>query len=317
MKLEAAVIRKKLSPASLKDTWKSVKRNKYLYILFMPVLIHYILFKYLPMYGVIIAFKNYNLFKGISESPWVGLRYFEQFLDSVYFWRLIRNTLAINFYDILLGFPAPIILALLLNEVTKNSFKRVVQTISYLPHFISAVVIVSMTVNFLNPTTGLINNIIASLGFPRVEFLSDHRYFWGVFTAMNIWKNIGYGSIIYLAALSGIDTELYEAAIVDGAGRWRQTISITLPSIAPTIIIMFLLRIGHLLEVGYESIILMYSPKIYETADVISTYVYRRGLVDGDYSFAAAVGLFQSVIGLALVVISNKLSKKYSETSLW
>jgi putative aldouronate transport system permease protein len=320
-KLQAQAVKNKFNEMSLKktlkQTWKNVKKNKYLYILFFPVFLYYVIFKYWPMYGIIIAFKNYNLFKGVAESPWVGFKHFDQFLHSIYFWRLIRNTLAINMYDLLVGFQAPITLALLLNEVRHKAFKKTVQTISYLPHFVSTVIIVSMVVNFLSPSSGLINNIIASLGFQKVEFLSEPRYFWGVFTAMNIWKGVGFGSIIYLASLASIDQELYEAATVDGANRWRQTWHITLPGIAPTIIIMFLLRIGHLLEVGYESIILMYNSKIYETADVISTYVYRRGLLDADYSFATAVGLFQSVIGLILIVMSNKLSKKLSETSLW
>ena len=317
MRTQSSTLGQVFSAGNLKAKWKDIVKNKYLYILFMPVLLYYIVFRYAPMYGVIIAFKNYNLFKGISESPWVGLKYFQQFLNSIYFWRLIRNTLAINLYDFIFGFPAPIIFALLLNELRNGLFKRTIQTVSYLPHFISTVIIVSMAVNFLSPTNGLINNILEGLGFARVEFLSESKYFWGVYTTMNIWKGLGWGTIIYLAALAGIDVELYEAAIVDGANRWRQTISITLPGIAPTIIIMFLLKIGHLLEVGYESIILMYNTKIYETADVISTYVYRRGLLDADYSFATAVGLFQSAIGLVLVILSNKLSKKYSETSLW
>jgi putative aldouronate transport system permease protein len=297
-------------------TWKEIKKNKYLYILFAPVLVYYIIFRYVPMYGIIIAFKDYNLFKGIGASPWAGFKYFEQFLSSVYFWRLIRNTLVINLYDIVFGFPAPIILALLLNELRMKRFKSVIQTVSYLPHFVSTVVVVSMVVNFLS-STGLINNILAGMGFPRLEFLGQPKYFWGIYTTMNIWKGVGYGSIIYLAALSGIDQELYEAAYVDGAGHWRQLWNITLPSIAPTITIMFLLKIGHLLEVGYESIILMYNSRIYETADVISSYVYRRGLIDADYSFATAVGLFQSIFGLILIITSNKISSKLSETSLW
>lgn len=299
------------------DIWKSIMRNRYLYLMFLPVFIYYVVFKYIPMFGVVIAFKDYNLFRGIQESPWVGFRYFMQFFESVYFGRLLRNTLMINLYDIVFGFPAPIILALLLNEVNVKFFKRTIQTISYLPHFISTVIIVSMVVNFLSPSTGLINNIIESLGGHRIFFLSEAKYFWTIFTSMNIWKGIGWGSIIYLASMSGIDPTLYEAAIVDGAGRWRQTWSITLPSISPTIIILFILKIGNLLEVGYESIILMYNPRIYETADVISSYVYRRGLIDADYSFATAVGLFQSLIALVLIFAANKLSQKYSDTSLW
>jgi putative aldouronate transport system permease protein len=312
----ALILNNKTNISPFQRTWKDIKKNKYLYILFFPVLVYYIIFRYAPMYGIVIAFKDYNIFQGIMESPWAGFRYFRQFFSSIYFWRLLRNTLAINLYDIIFGFPAPIILALLLNEVKNKMFKNVVQTVSYLPHFVSSVVVVSMVVNFLS-STGLINNMLSGLGLARMEFLGQPKYFWGIYTTMNIWKGVGYGSIIYLAALSGIDQELYEAAYVDGAGHLRQMWNITLPGIAPTITIMFLLKIGHMLDVGYESIILMYNSRIYETADVISTYVYRRGLIDADYSFATAVGLFQSVIGLILIILSNKLSRKLSETSLW
>jgi putative aldouronate transport system permease protein len=309
--------RSKVNKTKTEKLLKEIMKNKYLYILLAPVFIHYVIFRYVPMYGIIIAFKNYNIFKGIFASPWVGLGNFQQFFSSVYILRLLRNTLAINFYDIIFGFPAPIILALLLNEVRNKYFKKTIQTITYLPHFVSTVIIVSMVVNFLSPSAGLINNILASLGFERVNYLMEAKYFWTIFTTMNIWKSVGFGSILYLAALTGINQELYEAAIVDGAGRWRQTWNITIPGIAPTIIIMFILRIGHLLDVGYESIILMYNSQTYATADVISTYVYRRGLTEADYSFATAVGLFQSIIGLILIFASNSLSKKYSETSLW
>lgn len=298
-----------------KDIWK----NKVLYLLFLPVLIYYIVFKYIPMYGVIIAFKNYNIYDGIAQSPWVGWKNFEQFFNSIYFFRLLRNTLAINFLDILIGFPAPIIFALMLNEITSKFFKRTIQTISYIPHFISIVVVVSMVVNFLSLNTGIVNNIISLFGGHRTYFLTEPKYFWGIFTTMNIWKGLGWGAIIYIASLTSIDISLYEAAVIDGAGRWKQTLNITIPGILPTIIIMFLLRIGHLLEVGYESIILMYNSKLYPTADVFSTYIYRTGLASSDpnYSLATAIGLFQSGIGLILVVLCNKLSKKYSEQALW
>lgn len=304
--------REKLSKA-----FRTIRRSKYLYLMFLPVFIYYVIFHYVPMIGTVIAFKDYNLFLGIWESPWVGLEYFKDFLSSIYFWRLIRNTVMISLLDLVIGFPAPIILALMLNEVQGSLFKRTIQTISYLPHFISSVVIVGIVVNFLSPSTGLINSLIEMLGGTRVHFLVEPKYFWFIYTFMNIWKGVGWGSIIYLASLSGVDPTLYEAAIVDGAGRFRQTLSITLPSIAPTITILLIMRIGNLLSVGYESIILMYNPKIYETADVLSTYVYRRGLIDADYSFAAAVGLFQSAIALVLVVGSNWISRKVSETSLW
>ena len=292
-------------------------RYKYLYLLFLPVLVWYIMFRYVPMYGIIIAFKNYNVFTGIADSPWVGFQFFRQFFQSMFFWRLLRNTFLISLYGLCFGFPAPIVLALLFNELKNGLFKRVVQTISYLPHFISTVIIVSMFVEFLSPSRGLINNIIASFGGERYYFLGDPRFFRPIYTIMNIWRGIGWGTIIYLAALTGINPELYEAAIIDGCNRFKQTLHVTMPGIANTIIIMLIFRIGDLLSVGSESIILMYNPAIYETSDVISTYVYRRGLVEAQYSFGAAVGLFDAIIGLALIGIANALAKRYSETSLW
>lgn len=294
-----------------------IKQSKFLYMLFIPVIVYYIMFHYIPMFGVVVAFKKYNIYKGIFNSPWVGLEYFRQFFSSMYFGRLLRNTLMISLYDIVFNFPAPIILALLMNELKNNWFKKTVQTVSYLPHFISMVIIASMYVSFLQPSSGVINNIIARLGGERIYFLADPKYFWGLFTAMNTWRSVGWGTIVYLAALSGVDAELYEACIVDGGGRFRQTISITLPGISPTIIIMLIFKVGGLLSVNSEGILLMYNPTIYETADVISTFVYRRGLLEADYSFSTAVGIFQAVIGLLLITGTNVLAKRHSETSLW
>jgi putative aldouronate transport system permease protein len=296
---------------------KRILRYKYLYLLFLPVFIWYILFRYVPMYGIIIAFKKYNVFAGIAKSPWVGFTYFEQFFNSVFFLRLMKNTLLISLYGLIFGFPAPIILALLFNELKDGFFKRAAQTISYLPHFISTVIIVSMFVEFLSPTRGLINNLIVLFGGKSVYFLGDPKYFRTIYTLMNIWQGVGWGTIIYLAALTGVNPELYEAATIDGCGRFGQVFHVTLPCLANTIVIMLIFRVGQLLSVGAESIILMYNPAIYETADVISTYVYRRGLVDAEYSFGAAVGLFNAVVGLALIGITNALAKRYSETSLW
>lgn len=297
--------------------WSKIKKNKFLYILFIPVIIYYVVFKYLPMFGIIIAFKDYNVYKGVLASPWVGLEYFRQFFNSTFFVRLLRNTLMINLYDLVFAFPAPIILALLFNELSNGWFKKSVQTISYLPHFISTVIIVSIFVEFLSPQTGVVNHILGRFGKEPIYFLATPKYFWGLYTGMNIWRGVGWGTIVYLAALTGVDPELYEACIVDGGGRLRQTWHITLPAISPTIIIMLIFRVGNLLSVGYESIILMYNPTIYETADVISTFVYRRGLLEADYSFSAAVGLFQSVIGLVLITATNYISRRVSETSLW
>ena len=297
--------------------WKKIKKNKFLYFMFLPVIIYYLIFHYAPMFGIVVAFKDYNPFLGFIKSPWVGLEHFRSFFSSVYSWRLIRNTFLISFYGMIFGFPAPIILALLLNEVRDGYFKKITQTISYLPHFVSTVIIVGIYVNFLSPSSGLINNIIEALGGQRTYFLNDPKYFRTLFTLMGIWHGVGWGSIIYLAALTGINPELYEACVIDGGGRWRQTWHITLPGIANTVIIMLIFRVGALLSVGSESILLMYTPSIYETADVISTYVYRRGLVEADYSFSAAVGLFNAVVALTLISTTNKLAKRFGETSLW
>lgn len=306
--------------ASVKRPGKGAARfRRYLplYLMLLPVIIYYLVFVYAPMGGLVIAFKDYNIYDGIFGSPWVGFRYFKQFFSSMFAPRLIRNTLAISLYNLVFGFTAPIILALMFNEVGNMVFKKVSQTISYLPYFISTVVIVSMFVQFLSLDNGLINRILNFFGHESIYFLNEPKYFWGVYTAMNLWKGLGWGTIIYLSALTGINTELYEACYIDGGGHWRQTWHVTLPGISNTIGILLILQLGSVLSVGYESIILMYNPTIYETADVISTYVYRRGLQDADYSFATAVGLFQSVIGLILVTISNKLSAKFTEISIW
>ena len=310
-----AITNRKLTKKEL--ILKNLKKNLWLYVMFFPVIVYYILFKYAPMFGIVIAFKDYNAFKGIWASPWVGFEHFVNFFESPYFWRLIRNTFLISFYGLIFGFPAPILLALLLNELKDGLFKKTVQTITYLPHFVSSVVIVSMVMSFLSPSNGIINNLIVALGGEAHYFMNDPNWFRTVYTTMGIWQGVGWGSIIYLAALTGVDAELYEACIIDGGNRLRQTWHITLPGIASTIVIQLIFRVGNLLSVGSESIILMYAPTTYETADVISTYVYRRGLVEADYSFSTAVGLFNSLIALVLLTTTNKLAKTFSETSLW
>lgn len=295
---------------------KDFKMNKWLIFMALPVVAWYILFHYVPMYGIIIAFKNFSPMKGILGSKWVGFSHFISFFDSIYAWRVIRNTLLINFYQLLFGFPAPIILAILLNEVKNTIFKKTVQTVTYLPHFVSMVVICGMIVDF-TAKNGLINNIIALFGGTRTSFLLDPAWFRTVYVASGIWQGIGWGSILYLAALSGIDTELYEAVAIDGGGRWKQFINVTLPGIAPTIIIMLIMNIGRMMSEGSEKIILLYNPNTYETADLISSFVYRRGLVESNYSFSAAVGLFNSVVNLILITSANYISRKVNETSLW
>ena len=296
----------------------NIKKNIPFYVMFIPVLIYFVIFRYVPLLlSLIISLEKYQPAKGIFSSKWVGIEYYKQFINSVFFWRLIRNTLGINFLQLTVGFVAPIILALLLNEVGRMRYKKLVQTVTYLPNFISSVVVVGMVVTFLSPSTGLVNNILAHLGMDRINFLTEPSYFWGIYTVMTIWQTAGYSAIIYLASLTGISSELYEAARIDGAGRWAQLFNITLPGLTPTIVLLFLMKIGRVLDVGYETIVLMYNPSIYSTADVIGTYVYRRGILNGEYSFASAVGFFQSVIGLMLVLFANKIAKKTSETSLW
>ena len=291
--------------------------GRYLYLMFLPVFLYYVIFRYGPMLGLSIAFKNYNAFLGFEKSPWVNFKYFEQFFNSIYLWRLVRNTLLINLYDLLFNFPAAIILALLINEVQNRRFKKAVQSITYMPYFISSVVIASMVVQFLSPSSGIINNLIAALGGEREYFLVQPESFRTIYTLMNLWRNIGWNSIIFLAAISGINGELYEACRVDGGGYIRQMWHITLPGIAGTIVVLLIMRLGHIMDAGYETILLLQNNANLETSDVIGTYVYRRGMKGGEYSYGTAVGMFQSVTGFALVIFANWLSRRYGETSLW
>lgn len=304
----------------MKDLKKKMRtdwvRNRSLYILVIPVVVFYILFNYKPIYGAIIAFQDYTPRLGISGSEWVGLENFKRFFSDIYFGRLMRNTLLLSFYDIVFGFPAPIILALLLNEVHNRFFKNVTQTITYLPHFISMIVVCGMLTDF-SLSTGLFNDIIEFFGGERHPLLQDPSLYRTIYILSGIWQQVGWGTIIYLSALAGVDSQLYEAAQIDGAGKWKQTLHVTLPGIAPTIITMFILKIGKLMSMGYEKTILLYNPSTYETADIISSYVYRIGLLEQDWSYSTAIGLFNSVINFALLILANKLSKKYSETSLW
>ena len=295
---------------------KDWMRNRSLYLMIIPVLIFFILFHYKPMYGAIIAFNDYTPALGIAESPWVGWDNFTRFFSSVYFGRLIRNTILLSFYSLLFGFPAPIILALLLNEVKNKKFKGLTQTVTYLPHFISLIVVTGMLVDF-SMTSGLFNDIIELFGGERSPLLQNPDLYRTIYVASGIWQEIGWGSIIYLSALSGVDSQLYEAAQIDGAGKWKQLIHVTLPGIAPTIIIMFILKMGTLMNMGYEKTILLYNPATYETADIISSYIYRIGLLEQDWSYSTAIGLFNSVINLGLLLITNKIARKCGETSLW
>ncbi|KIL41474.1 sugar ABC transporter permease [Gordoniibacillus kamchatkensis] len=300
----------------LSERKKRIAENKYLYaMLFLPM-VYFILFKYGPMFGILIGFQNYNFVKGVFGSEWVGFAHFREFLADPYFWKLVRNTVLLNIYMLIFCFPAPIALALILNEARIKWFKKLSQSISYLPHFLSTVVVCGMVVNFLS-NGGVINRIVAAFGWEPIPFLMDPRWFRTIYISSELWQGVGWGSIIYLAALSAVDPQLYEAARMDGANRWQQIRHVSFPGIAPVITIMFLLSVGNIMSIGYEKVLLLYTGPTYETADVISTYVYRRGLLGSDFSYSTAVELFQSVVALGFVTMANHFSKKVSETSLW
>jgi putative aldouronate transport system permease protein len=300
----------------VKRVARTFQRDKYLYLMVLLPLAYFIVFHYIPLYGVTLAFRDFDVSEGIMGSPWVGLKYFEEFFSNPYSWLVVRNTIVLRLWHLIIGFPAPIILALLLNELRTLRFKRIVQTSSYLPHFISLVVVSGMVISFL-ASDGPVNSLIKRLGGQPIPFMQLPEWFAPVFTFSGIWQHAGWASVIYLAALTAISPELIEAAVIDGAGRWQRLLHITLPGIAPTVTIMFLLRIGQLLTVDYQMILLLYSPAIYETADVLGTYIYRRGIVGADFSFATAVGLFQAVVGLVFIVGANWIAKRLGDTSLW
>jgi len=293
---------------------RDLRRNRHIYLMLLPVVGYYLVFHYVPMYGAVIAFQDFNPVRGVFGSHWVGLQNFQDFFSSVYFYRLMFNTAAISVLEIIFGFPAPIILALLINELHWNPFRRLVQTVTYLPHFISVVVIVGMMFDFF-ARDGLTNQLLSSTD--PIAFMQSPEWFRQLFVGSGIWQHVGWGSIVYLAAIASIDAALYEAAKVDGANRFRQIWHITIPGILPTIVILLVLRMGSVMTIGYEKIILMYNPLTYETADVISTYVFRRGVLQGDFSFSAAVGLFNSVINFALLIGANRVSRRLTGMGLW
>ena len=307
---------KRLSPG--KKIARDFSHNKYKYLMILPVLVYLILFCYKPMYGIQIAFKNFKVTRGMAKSPWVGLYWFEHFFNDPYFWRLLRNTFTISGLTILFGFPAPIVLALMLNEVRNSKFKRTVQTITYMPYFISLVVLCSL-IKIYCQQYGLVSDIVSFFGGVKQNWLQDPRYFRIIYVISDIWQGIGWNSIIYLAALSGIDQEQYEAARIDGANRFQQMLHITLPGLLPTITILFILRMGSILNVGYEKILLLYQPTTYEVADVFSTYTYRisLGATTPQYSLSTAVSLFNTVVNVVFLLITNFLSGRTTESSLF
>mgnify|MGYP003899022703 CR=1 FL=1 len=294
---------------------RRILRNWDLYLLILPV--DFVIFHYYPMYGVQIAFKNFMPVRGISGSPWVGFRHFERFFNSYYFWRLLRNTLGIGVYELLVGFPFPIILALAINEVTNKRFQRFIQTVTYAPHFLSTVVLVGIVSMLLSYNNGVVNSLIELFGGERISFMTEPGWFKTIYVLSGVWKNMGWNSIVYLAALAGVDPELHEAAKVDGATQFQRIIHINLPSIIPTIVILLILNAGRVLSVGFEKVYLMQNSLNMEASDVIATHVYRTGLLGAQYSYAAAVGLFNSVINFIMLVAVNRIARRLNETSLW
>lgn len=293
------------------------RREWQIYIMLLPTIIWFLVFLYKPMYGLQIAFKDYSIFKGVANSPWIGWEHFETLFSNDSFIRAVRNTITISAYNLLFGFPAPIILALMFNEVMHATYKRTAQTIVYLPHFISSVIIAGIVITAFSPTAGIINTIIGWFGIEPIYFLTQPNWFRPIFVGTGIWQEAGFGSIVFLAAIAGVNPSLYESAVVDGANRWQMMWKITIPSILPTILIMLIIRIGNVMEVSFELVILLYQPSTYETADVVNTWVYRQGLQSGQYDLAAAAGLFNAVVAFVLVMTANTLSRRFSRTSLW
>ena len=294
-----------------------LKREWQLYAMLLPTVIWMIVFLYKPMYGLQIAFKDFSVFRGIAASPWIGFEHFETLFNNDQFLRALKNTIIMSAYGLLFGFPVPILLALMFNEVLNQTFKKSAQTIVYLPHFISSVIIAGIVMTAFSPSAGIVNTALGWFGLEPIYFLTKPEWFRPIFIGTGIWQEAGFQSIVYLAAIAGVSPTLYESAVVDGASRWQMMWKITLPSILPTIIIMLIIRIGNILEISFEMIILLYQPATYETADVVNTFIYRQGLQGGQYDFAAAAGLFNAIVAFVLVMTANTISKRYSRTSLW
>lgn len=306
-----------MNPNYFKRLRIDVLREWDLYLMLVPGIIFLLIFKYTPMYGIIIAFKDFNIFEGMAASPWVGWENFEKLFNSQAFARVFRNTLIISLYKIVFLFPLPIIMAILMNEIKNMIFKRGIQTVVYLPHFLSWVIVSGLFIDILSANGGIVNKMIESLGGTKIAFFMNTDVFRSVLISSAGWKEVGWGMIIYLAAITTIDPQLYEAAKIDGAGRFRQIWHITVPGLVPIILLMFILRLGSILEAGTEQILVMYNSIVYEVADVIGTYVYRVGLGQQDYSFSTAVGLFDSVIGFILIITGNYLSRKFLQRGIW
>ena len=310
-----------LQPIGKKRSWGEIvardfRVNWAVYVMALPVLAYFIIFNYIPMTGIIMAFQKFQIKKGIWGSKFVGLANFVRFFNSPYAWRLIRNTLLISLYGLAFSFPLPVVFALCLNEVRSTKFKRITQTISYMPYFISIVVVVAILFDFCK-SEGILTMLAKKFGWSGGALISAPQWFRTLYIGSNIWQHLGYNSIIFISALAAIDPQLYEAATIDGANRWQQTLHVTLPGIATTIVVLLILRLGSIMGVGYEKIILMYSPATYETGDVIASYVYRVGLEDADYSYSTAINLFNSLVNMLVLFLANQMSRRISDTSLW
>ncbi|MGO4938024.1 ABC transporter permease [Fundicoccus sp. Sow4_H7] len=311
------VISKPTKTSTFKSYRKRIYKSRVLYLFVLPAFITFFVFSYIPMYGITIAFKDYMPSLGIVGSPWVGFKHFQRFFNSYYFWDLIKNTLGISLYQLIVGFPLPILLALFLNEVKDGFFKKFTQTATYAPNFISVVVVSGMLISFLSPSTGIINHLLDFLGFERIAFLQEPRFFKTVYVLSGVWQSTGWGSVIYFAALAGVDVQLHEAAIIDGATRVQRTWYINIPTILPTMVILLIMNFGSIMATGYEKILLLQNPLNMDASKVIATFVYQQGLLDAQYSFAAAVGVFEAVINASLLLCVNWIAKKVGETSLF
>ena len=303
--------------SSLRWFVRHLRKEWQIYVLLAPTIIWFLVFLYKPMYGLQIAFKDFSIFRGVAASPWIGFEHFETLFSNSQFLRAIKNTVIISAYNLVFGFPAPIFLALMFNEVLNAVYKRTAQTIVYLPHFISTVIIAGIVITAFSPSAGIVNTALGWFGVDPIYFLTKPEWFRPIFIGSGIWQEAGFTSIIFLAAIAGVNPSLYESAVVDGASRWQMMWKITIPSIMPTILIMLIIRIGNLMEVGFELIILLYQPATYQTGDVINTFIFRQGLESGQYDIAAAAGLFNAVVAFVLVMIANTISKRVSRTSLW
>ena len=304
-------------PSRIERFAHHLRREWQLYVMLLPTVIWLLVFLYKPMYGLQIAFKDYSIFKGVAGSPWVGFEHFESLFSNEQFLRALKNTIIISFFGLLFGFPVPIIVALMFNEVLSQWFKKTAQTIVYLPHFISSVIIAGIVITAFSPSAGIVNTVFGWFGIDSIYFLTKPEWFRPIFIGTGIWQEAGFQSIVYLAAIAGVSPTLYESAVVDGASRWQMMWKITIPSILPTILIMLIIRIGNVMEVSFELVILLYQPSTYETADVVNTWIYRQGLQSGQYDLAAAGGLFNAVVAFVLVMTANTLSRRFSRTSLW